>query len=745
MSGTRVVTLATCNLNQWAMDFHGNFERIKLSIIEAKRRGAAYRLGPELEITGYGCEDHFFEIDTFTHSWEIMAKILDSDLTDDILCDIGMPIIHKSVKYNCRVLCLNRQILMIRPKIVLANDGNYRERRYFASYDWSPQHPRPMEQFRLPEIIRKIASTKFPCVPFGVGILDMLDATVTCEMCEELFVSNSPHTYLALNGADIIGNGSGSHHQLRKLDVRINLMLDATAKCGGVYLYSNQQGCDGGRLYFDGCSMVVSNGKLLAQGSQFSLNDVEVVVATVDLDDIQSYRGSCGSRNDQAALIRNHIPRIECNYNLCDLQKKVKVNEALKMPRLTKPVDSPKYHKAEEEIGYGPAAWLWDYLRRSGASGFLLPLSGGADSASTCAIVGIMCKMVIDQCKTCLSTNSLDRSIIRDVERICGIESLTIDNNMMSAKDLANRIMHTCFMGTTHSSQATRNRALQLATEIGVYHCDANMNPITQAFENVFQTMTGKKANFVAHGGSYTEDLALQNIQARSRMVYAYQIAQLLPWVRSGGKRSGFLLVLGSANVDEALRGYFTKYDCSSADLNPIGGVSKTDLKLFLRWAGETFQWKALLDVLNAAPTAELRPQKEHVEGATDSTGRKIEHTQTDEDEMGMTYEELSVFGKMRKIHRHGPYSMTRHLLTLWGPGTERDLSIEEVARKVKHFFKYYAINRHKMTTITPSYHAENYSPDDNRYDLRQFLYPIKFHHQFGVLDSYIRRLLEES
>ena len=35
--------------------------------------------------------------------------------------------------------------------------------------------------------------------------------------------------------------------------------------------------------------------------------------------------------------------------------------------------------------------------------------------------------------------------------------------------------------------------------------------------------------------------------------------------------RSGFLLVLGSANVDEGLRGYLTKYDCSSADVNPIG------------------------------------------------------------------------------------------------------------------------------------------------------------------------------
>lgn len=41
-----------------------------------------------------------------------------------------------------------------------------------------------------------------------------------------------------------------------------------------------------------------------------------------------------------------------------------------------------------------------------------------------------------------------------------------------------------------------------------------------------------------------------------------------MPWVRG---KQGFLLVLGSANVDEALRGYLTKYDCSAADINPIG------------------------------------------------------------------------------------------------------------------------------------------------------------------------------
>lgn len=43
-----------------------------------------------------------------------------------------------------------------------------------------------------------------------------------------------------------------------------------------------------------------------------------------------------------------------------------------------------------------------------------------------------------------------------------------------------------------------------------------------------------------------------------------------------------------------SLRGYFTKYDCSSADINPIGGISKTDLRRFILYCVEHFGWKAL-------------------------------------------------------------------------------------------------------------------------------------------------------
>ncbi len=64
----RVAKVATCSLNQWAMDFEGNLSRTLQSLREARDAGARFQLGPELELTGYGCEDHFLEADTLTHS-----------------------------------------------------------------------------------------------------------------------------------------------------------------------------------------------------------------------------------------------------------------------------------------------------------------------------------------------------------------------------------------------------------------------------------------------------------------------------------------------------------------------------------------------------------------------------------------------------------------------------------------------------------------------------------------------------
>jgi NAD+ synthase (glutamine-hydrolysing) len=126
---------------------------------------------------------------------------------------------------------------------------------------------------------------------------------------------------------------------------------------------------------------------------------------------------------------------------------------------------------------------------------------------------------------------------------------------------------------------------------------------------------------------------------------------------------------------------------------------------------------------LEAMPSAELIPS----EGGE----------QSDEQEMGMTYGELSRFGVLRQCERLGPVSMFWRLGHEWGG----QVGGREVAEKVKRFFRYYAINRHKMTTLTPSYHAEAYSPDDNRFDLRPFLYAVGWTWQFRRMDE----MLEES
>ncbi|KAM0822677.1 hypothetical protein ACQ4PT_071352 [Festuca glaucescens] len=554
----RLLRVATCNLNQWAMDFDTNLRNVKESIVRAKTAGAVVRIGPELELTGYGCEDHFLEQDTTAHAWECLKDILSGDYTDNILCSIGMPIIFKSVRYNCQVFCLNRNIIMIRPKMSLANDGNYREFRWFSAWTYKDE----LVDYQLPVDVSEAISQE--TVPFGYGYIQFLDVSLAAETCEELFTANAPRIDLAFSGVEVFMNASGSHHQLRKLNLRIDSIRNATRLCGGVYMYANQQGCDGGRLYYD-------------------------------------------------------------------------------------------IEKGDEQVKV-------DAMR-------------------------------IGQYK--------DGEFPTD------------------SRELAKRLFYTVYMGTENSSEGTRSRAKRLAEEIGSFHFDVPIDSVVSVFLSLFERFTGKRPLYKVDGGSHTEKLGLQNIQARIRMVLAFMMASLMPWVHN---KSGFYLVLGSSNVDEGLRGYLTKYDCSSADINPIGSVSKQDLRAFLRWAAVHLQYSSLAEVEAAPPTAELEPIR-------------TDYNQLDEVDMGMAYEELSIYGRLRKIFRCGPVSMFQNLCHRWCGR----LSPSEVADKVKHFYKYYAINRHKMTVLTPSYHAESYSPEDNRFDLRQFLYNTAWPYQFRKIDQLVQ------
>ncbi|KAJ3136153.1 glutamine-dependent NAD(+) synthetase [Physocladia obscura] len=581
----------------------------------------------------------------------------------------------------------------------LANDGNYRETRWFTAWTKTRQ----FVNFTLPQIITDIIGQD-EC-PFGDSVIETKDTTIGSEICEELWTSQSPHISMSLDGVEIFTNGSGSHHEFGKLHVRVDLMRNATAKCGGVYMYANQHGCDGERVYYDGCALIVVNGDVIAQGRQFFIEDVEVITATVDLTRVRAYR-AIASRGVQASA-GGVYPRVKIETRILKENLDCKETEA---------IGKVFYHTPSEEIRFGPACWLWDYLRRSKTNGYFLPLSGGIDSCSTALIVYSMCKIV---CETIAADSLGSSQVLKDVQHIVGNSSYIPAN----AKELCSHILHTSYMGTSNSSNETRNRATRLAKDIGSYHVNLNMDSVVSAVLGVFQTVTGKTPQFKMNGGTVAENLALQNIQARSRMVLSYLFAQLLPWCRS---KQGALLVLGSANVDETLRGYFTKYDCASADVNPIGGISKKDLKGFVQHCVNAFDLPILEEFLHATPTAELEPIL-------------ADYVQSDEVDMGMSYDDLSVYGKLRKISKCGPYQMFTTLVGQWSSM----LSPSAVAEKVKKFFRYYAINRHKTTILPPSYHMSPYSPDDNRFDLRPILYNASWSWQFEHMDIAVKKMEE--
>jgi len=1041
-----IVRIASCTLSQFVLDYRKNTDRILNSIRVAKQAGCTYRVGPELEITGYSCEDHFYEMDTLEMSWLYLGEIIEKTKTEftDILCDIGTLVMHNGVRYNCRVYCLNGKIVLIRPKMYLADDGNYREHRWFTG--WPKSKIELIQDCLLPKQIQRITGQTY--AKFGVAIVECMDGTtIASEICEELFTPESPNVMFGLEGVDILSNGSGSHFQLGKRERRHQLIGEATRKNGGVYMYSNLVGCDGSRLVFDGNSMIYMNGTLIACGEHLTWDDTEVVVATIDLNDVRGYRAAIVSSNDQsvhrdiivpriklcdifsadstcanftltiksdskvpvpmdgnplASLITNEdfdslwkinqldkgsmkrpfdITNADANYatiastsdiitaiedsmaesdayaaaadkaledatkalseaeaknstpsesssatprtrsnailenatkyaqeaNAENESTQTRLKEALENAKssntstiqavkfvieeaaeksinsankallvaqsssnqaaieaatnrvasatarlafikskdytfdLLKKTALDKEYRAHvlpmetgDEIGLYSSRWLWDYMIRSGAGGFLLPLSGGVDSTATSMIVYYMCDKIAEMNKPVVGGNDMKtynkRRLSSHISKLLNAGFLNVkflwkeefgkgkEVTNVTTEDLMFLLLHTANMPTKNNSEKTANSAASLAKLLHSYHMLA---PIQKGFEGFvpeapvesrdgaggqsvnpgigikfgYNQYTKSKNELIkaiadedltfkweqtpenamfspkykSDGGDWKENLAIQNVQARLRMLTAYYTSQLLPlyrWnkryetfitgkneadlekIKKDGndydnrpKNTSFLLVLGSSNADESLRGFYTKYDAASADINPIGSLSKTHLREFLRWCGEkwpTFR-KTMTGILTTVASPELTP-------ADALTGA----IQDDEIDIEMTYEQLYILGKLRKEEMMGPVSMFKRLCEMW-VGKEVDIcahypepgklwpdgtkpAINQVRKEIATptiianivtiFFNFYGIHRNKMTILTPSVHGTGYSPDDNRYDQRPFLYP---------------------
>lgn len=107
---------------------------------------------------------------------------------------------------------------------------------------------------------------------------------------------------------------------------------------------------------------------------------------------------------------------------------------------------------------------------------------------------------------------------------------------------------------------------------------------------------------------------------------------------------------------------------------------------------------------------------------------------------MGLTYAELCIFGKLRKSERLGPVSMFDRMYY-----KEVYPCVEELATKIKRFFTFYANNRHKCTILPPSFHFDPESCDDNRYDMRPYIYATDWSYQFEIIDERVKEIISKN
>jgi NAD+ synthase (glutamine-hydrolysing) len=803
------VNISNCTLNQFVLDFEGNKNRIKLAINNAKKLNSTILLLPELVTSGYSCEDHFYEYETYMLSMDIIREICnDPNLTKDIMVVLGVPVIHEGVKYNTMFFISNNKINLIRPKKLLADDGNYREARWFTA--WSKNE---LEKFPL----KGFTNGQTEC-DIGVGIVNCNGVKIAAEICEELWVPESMNIPLYLNNVDIILNSSGSHFELNKIVKRRNLINAATKRSGGAYCYSNLQGCDGARLYFDGGSMIGLNGKIIQEQTRFTLDEVMVTNTIISLDDITSYRLKGSSIQTQSSKVKA-IPVINANINLkmskselnssmqnMNIQGNIITNNLksdkliLTNPELTPRKESIKQNKSVTnqyfnlltigddlvtdneivEISNAASCWLCDYLRRSGASGFMIPLSGGADSASVALLVYLMCEKIEKYLNNCVALGIQNNIVWFYKKFINGTQ-------VLSAQEICKKVLYSVYLPVKNKSTGeTLDRSKNLAQGIGANWKNINISGLyeqakeimnklftepeysnsnvnqgtkfqnktllestiknfreskkdltyrkgTQNIEAISRTKNGeqtKSKNWTKKQGM-AYSLADENVQARIRMVVNYLLSQI---VTNG---EGFTLTLGCSNSDEVLIGYYTKYDASSADLNPIGTLPKVYVNKILQYYAVKFSnnliGQTLFDVWSAVPTAELQEQRVQ--------NGKVVQAQSDEDEIGITYKEVFILGKIRN-EGNGLIGMLKEALkNKYFRETYRNsdgtVNKREIGYRVEKFYDRYIKNRNKTTILTPSVHLLP-SPDDNRFDLRPFLYPADRSVQFKYMDKLI-------
>jgi NAD+ synthase (glutamine-hydrolysing) len=654
----KLLKVAAAVVNQTPLAWEQNQRNIVSCLEEARARGASLVCLPELCITGYGCEDAFFSRGLQQTAVDVLLEIVPQ--TRGLIACIGVPLLHKNGLYNTSCLAVDGRIAGFAAKRYLAGDGIHYEPRWFKAWPDGVFGQVAVGDGRYP-----IGDLFFEVGGVGIGF----------EICEDAWVATRPGAELASRGADLILNPSASHFAFDKHEIRKRFVLEGSRAFGVSYVYSNLLGNEAGRITFDGDSLIANAGKLVAQGPRFSFADFKLTCATVDID------------ATRMAQTRNASFRPDLQEQPAGVVRVPFAFPAL-APEPPPPPPPPwesGTHVKEEEFTRAEGLALIDYLRKSRSAGAVVSLSGGADSSAVACLVSLMAE---------LCANELGLSGL--ISRLGYIKEL---EGARSVREVVHRLLLCVYQPTQNSSATTRHAAQAVAEALNAEFVVLDVDALVRGYTELISGAIGRPLQWAS------DDLALQNIQARVRSPSVWMLANL---------RNALLLT--TSNRSEAAVGYATMDGDTSGGLAPIGGIDKNFLRAWLRWLEKIgphglHPIPALAAVNEQAPTAELRP---------------LSTTQTDEEDL-MPYDLLDAVERAAIRDKHTPVEVFVEMRVLFP-----QYSAPQLGLWVERFFRLWCRNQWKRERYAPSFHV-----DDENLDPKTWC-------RFPILSSGFERELRE-
>lgn len=637
----KLLKIAGACLNQTPFSWQNNQNNILAAIAEAHEQGVAVLCLPELCITGYGCEDDFFRADLRQRAWSMLEEITYCREARDMVITLGLPVMHRKKIYNCTAVVAGGQIQGLVAKKALANDGLHYEARQFGTW---------------PEGIVDHITLGRRTYPIGDLYFDFSGISLGFEICEEAWTGRRPGSELAARAIDIILNPSASHFAFGKYETRRRLVTEGSRAFGAVYVYTNLLGNEAGRAIYDGGTLIAQGGKILAAGERFSFKGHVLTTCVVDIDinrmsqaRTASFKPTLGDDSERCVRPPHQL------YMAKSLQ-------AVRLAALERIQKQPG---KEEEFALAISLGLFDYLRKSNSKGYMLSLSGGADSSACAALVKLMVEFGV---------NELGLDGFKTKLGYIPAVGTCADKN-----ELVRTLLVCAYQGTNQSSQVTLQAARELAAALGATFFDFNVQGAIDTYTQLVSQAVGRELSW------QNDDIALQNIQARARAPLIWMLANIY----------GFNL-LSTSNRSEGAVGYCTMDGDTAGGLSPLAGIDKNFLRSWLSWLEKTGPQgigpiPQLHFVTAQQPTAELRPQ---------------EMAQTDEKDL-MPYDVLNTIEEEAIENNRSPEECFLLISDM-----KPEVPAATVKEWVAKFFRRWAHNQWKRERLAPALHCDTRNLD---------------------------------